>query len=408
MRWWVMGLWVLGCACAPTLENFPCDTEGRCPGTYQCDPDTGTCVPTESCDLPSVRCGGDCADFSSDARHCGDCLHACGAKERCVGGVCSRDPSTTTCAYCPPGTTCVDGECSCEGRGVLCSGALCMDLQQSTISCGACFSNCSVSGQGCVNGTCACAPGEKVCDSSCLDVQTDDANCGDCGRACASGQHCEAGACVAACTLNPTDACRDHHCWDVNNDSRHCGADCSSCSTRAGQRCVQGQCACPPGATDCAGQCTKLSVDATHCGACGVACGVGEVCVSGACACAAGLTRCGSECRQLANDPANCGACGQACGAGQVCANGACAAACPNFMDACPDSACVTRDDPLRCGSCGTTCAPGEECLDGSCARGRPAVGCTSCPCDDCTFDATLCCLRGGVPLCLDSARCPP
>jgi len=38
--------------------------------------------------------------------------------------------------------------------------------------------------------------GETVCGGSCRDLQTDDANCGTCGKACTPGLHCAAGACI--------------------------------------------------------------------------------------------------------------------------------------------------------------------------------------------------------------------
>lgn len=41
-----------------------------------------------------------------------------------------------------------------------------------------------------------CAPGEAICDDSCVDVQYDDANCGGCGEACAEADYCEEGTCV--------------------------------------------------------------------------------------------------------------------------------------------------------------------------------------------------------------------
>ncbi|MEZ4382441.1 MAG: hypothetical protein R3A79_13985 [Nannocystaceae bacterium] len=41
-----------------------------------------------------------------------------------------------------------------------------------------------------------CAPGEAICDDSCVDVQYDDANCGDCGETCADDDYCDGGLCV--------------------------------------------------------------------------------------------------------------------------------------------------------------------------------------------------------------------
>ncbi len=78
-------------------------------------------------------------------------------------------------------------------------------------------------------------------------------------------------------------------------------------------------------------------------------------------------------------------------------------------METCDDGACRDTRDPHRCGGCSSPCDDDELCADGNCARPKPALGCTSCPCDACTFpDGDLCCLRNGVPYCIDAMRCPP
>ncbi|MDC0672144.1 hypothetical protein [Nannocystis radixulma] len=46
-----------------------------------------------------------------------------------------------------------------------------------------------------------CDPGEAVCDGSCVDVQSDPANCGDCGKACD-------GACIGG-SCNGIEACNE-------------------------------------------------------------------------------------------------------------------------------------------------------------------------------------------------------
>ncbi|MFO0609102.1 MAG: MXAN_6577-like cysteine-rich protein, partial [Polyangiales bacterium] len=48
----------------------------------------------------------------------------------------------------------------------------------------------------CTPATCtACPAGQVPCGTTCVDLTTSDANCGACGRACASGERCIAGAC---------------------------------------------------------------------------------------------------------------------------------------------------------------------------------------------------------------------
>ena len=51
------------------------------------------------------------------------------------------------------------------------------------------------SGQACNSGNCGCATGQMMCGSTCVDPNSS-ANCGSCGHACGSTQHCATGACV--------------------------------------------------------------------------------------------------------------------------------------------------------------------------------------------------------------------
>lgn len=84
----------------------------------------------------------------------------------------------------------------------------------------------------------SCAAPAKLCGASCVDTQTDPANCGACGKTCPVA--CSGGACVAQC---------------------------------------------PNGTKSCNGACVNTQVDAANCGACGVVCGAGKTCSAGACTC---------------------------------------------------------------------------------------------------------------------------
>jgi len=48
-----------------------------------------------------------------------------------------------------------------------------------------------------------CASGLQRCAGTCVDAQRDDANCGACGRTCASGQACSMGSCLITATPRP-------------------------------------------------------------------------------------------------------------------------------------------------------------------------------------------------------------
>jgi len=127
-----------------------------------------------------------------------------------------------------------------------------------------------------------------------LNLQVDTAHCGSCNHACATGQSCRAGVCVAAAfSCSSGGACQrgasccSSACVDLQADAKHCGA-CGH--------------ACQGAETCCGGRCVDMRSDLEHCGGCGVAC-AGQL--PGCCA---------GECKDLSRDNENCGRCGAACG----------------------------------------------------------------------------------------------
>ncbi len=127
---------------------------------------------------------------------------------------------------------------------------------------------------------------QSLCSGKCVDLQSDDANCGSCGAACEKGHHCEAGACVAACGELSLTECNSH-CVNTNEDPVYCG-DCNTpCDTN--QQCISGVCTtvyftCAREAdTVCHGNCVDLQNDDKNCGSCDNQCAGGTVCKSGIC-----------------------------------------------------------------------------------------------------------------------------
>ncbi|MCD6497802.1 MAG: hypothetical protein J7M25_05780, partial [Deltaproteobacteria bacterium] len=62
-----------------------------------------------------------------------------------------------------------------------------------------------------------CPEGQTDCDGTCVDLQSDDANCGRCGNICPEGTQCSNGRCIQP---------GDGGVTDGNTDPRGCG--CSS------------------------------------------------------------------------------------------------------------------------------------------------------------------------------------
>src|SRR5262249_36603291 len=111
-----------------------------------------------------------------------------------------------------------------------------------------------------------CGEGEVCCGGRCTDIQTDVANCGDCGTACAAGQVCCNRTCAGCCS-------------DVD-----CGEGCDSCHN--GQCVANGQ-LCPP-CQACNGQ--TLRCEPRPNGDPDPRCPAGQTCQGGVCACPTGHT----------------------------------------------------------------------------------------------------------------------
>jgi hypothetical protein len=92
----------------------------------------------------------------------------------------------------------------------------------------------------CVNGVCTCAL--TLCGAACVDVQTDEANCGACGHACLDGANetattCISGACVPSCVAGfgdcttPQAPAADNGCETDLNSTASCGTTCGNAVT---------------------------------------------------------------------------------------------------------------------------------------------------------------------------------
>jgi hypothetical protein len=283
-------------------------------------PETGS--PT--CSSGSLSCNGVCVP--SDVHDCGTCGHDC-----------TNLPHVSGSTGCSASGACVIGSNSCAAGWADCDGNPddgCETDMTQPGHCGSCTTACPASdpvcsGSGssyaCVTGCPSGAP--TRCSGSCVDVQSDDGNCGGCGMACQGGEHCVSGAC----------ACADgqHLCGSpatcVDETVSACGPSCQVCTApaHASPYCDGSACqwSCSTGYTGCPTAnptaCDALGSDSSNCGACGHACTGGETCQAGVCACPAGQTLCGATCVNEASDGSNCGACGHSC-LGGACSGGAC------------------------------------------------------------------------------------
>ncbi|MFO0609192.1 MAG: hypothetical protein U0324_38870 [Polyangiales bacterium] len=398
-----------GCE-APLSTGANCGACG-----VRCSGDTPTCAmggggayacTAAACD--GTLCGGACVNTQTDLANCGAC-----------GNACPAGPDST--ASCEAGRCllrCTDAAryADCDGNPRTgCEAAIATDA----MNCGACGARCADRSN--ATGVCAgtacgitCAPGFGNCDgveaNGCeADTRADPTHCGACATACMAPANatatCAAGACGFTCNAGSADCDRAaaNGCEvDTQSDRANCGACGRACA--AGEVCSRGVCTstCGAGETNCAGSCANLNTSEANCGACGRACAnpanASASCAAGRCGftCTAGFGDCdgnpanGCE-TSLLGSAASCGRCGNACAVPNAvagcdagrCVVGACN---PGFADCdgAPANGCEvdTRSTPASCGACGRTCAPPNAtaaCASGACAIGRCNAGFADC-----------------------------
>jgi hypothetical protein len=90
----------------------------------------------------------------------------------------------------------------CTAPEVQC-GALCVDTATTSNHCGDCNTACAL-GENCVAGACVaptCTPPFFLCGTQCVNPSSDSANCGGCGNTCMANKACMAAACVGTGNL---------------------------------------------------------------------------------------------------------------------------------------------------------------------------------------------------------------
>jgi hypothetical protein len=273
-----------------------------------------------------------------------------------------------------------------------------------------------------------CSAGLSPCSGKCVDLQTDQENCGACGFSVPYGETCRNGqfsgssgqnkngsSPAPSVTTSTTAAgmqgsCPSGQiscsgtCRDIRNDNGNCGSCGNICPS--GQNCQNSRCvlpgtsapvvstsapititpelSCSYGEIPCGSSCINVFSDKKNCGVCGRACGGGEACVNARCgpACTkSGTSLCGDTCVDLDTDMNNCGSCGTECktflpnAKGSLCANGKCIVSqCKTDYDDCNEilsDGCeiYLRTDASNCGSCGTKCPSGQVCYNKKCSK---------------------------------------
>lgn len=204
-RWLLLaGLVVAGC---PIEYTVPLDSDGETSGSEsdESESDDGDedDDSDDECDPPLLVCNESCIDPRTDPANCDGCDNDCGPGGTCVESECV-DPCNNTCD--PIVEVCVAGTCECRPGFDRCDGT-CVDLDIDPLNCGECDELC-VEEDGkklevylCQAGDCrdddvGCDEGLSQCGQSCVDRQTHPLHCGACNRSCDGDQVCIDGECL--------------------------------------------------------------------------------------------------------------------------------------------------------------------------------------------------------------------
>ena len=224
-----------------------------------------------------------------------------------------------------------------------------------------------------------CSAGLSSCSGKCVDLRTDQDNCGACGFPVPFDETCINGQFSSSTPQNKSKS---------GSSTMPVGTTSAMVTGTKGL--------CSPGQTSCRGICRDLRTDNGNCGSCGNTCPSGQTCQNSGCilpgtatpvvstsapvtlvsdiSCSGRQTLCGNSCVDLFTDKKNCGVCGRTCGSQEICVSARCGPACTKSGTSLCGDTCVDLDtDMNNCGACGTECktflpnAKGALCTGGKC-----------------------------------------
>ncbi len=210
------------------------------------------------------RCGGSCYDLTISQEHCGGCDIACSADQHCEMSMCmagalppeggvgdagmdggtdgGRGDASFDATVLEDGRIIgPDGE-TLQPDGAVVNPDGSTDNPDGAAEDGGSDDGSVVPPPLCMGpsspSNCVCGIGTVPCNGTCVDLMSDNTNCGMCGMACPVTQFCSFGQCGDICTL-PLVFCNGG-CVDFTSDDNNCMSCGRQCAATA--QCIDSQC----------------------------------------------------------------------------------------------------------------------------------------------------------------------
>ena len=322
------------------------------------------------CSNGEKSCNGVCTDITTSITNCGACGHDCNDSKPSHAMTMSCLESQCTIATCEDGYILKDGQCvdcSAVTGWAKCSGK-CVQTDSDNHNCGVCGKICD-EGLTCANGKCV---GNTTCSGVQVNTATSIDHCGQCNNRCPDGK-----------------TCIDDEC-KTGYGKAYCGTDivqigdidrCGGCNDRCadGKICKDNKCVNGVGPSYCNGVAINTLIDTSNCGSCGHRC-ENSICHNGECVDNPGSTYytdemyCDGVLIHSLSDSANCNGCGNHCAEGLQCISGICQPLI-SYTITCNGIAVKPYEDPSNCGKCGNVCGS-RYSYSGSCTLGTCQILC--------------------------------
>ena len=388
-----------------------CNSDGHCPSTAFCSPDTQACRMKDCKDgkkdnaETDVDCGGPQCDPCDNPKSCavakdcksgfckpngggGGASSSSGSGGSGPGGVCTSCAAHADCSG-KPGTYCLNGSCVAQKNpgdlcmaSVQCSSSFCVEGVCCDSACATACVSCLAKNSGGKDGSCAAVTLGADPDNECIAQAM--STCGTKGTGCNgdkispqcvkwdSGTVCLAKVCKDVNTVTAAGTCDGKGTCTPGTNSACTPYKC------AGNACLT-SCAID---ADCAATAYCAATVCTPTKNLGVACGGANQCTSGFCAdgvcCSAACNGSCDACTMGLGAPAN-GTCTVA-----AVKNGTKAGSC-DANNGCANKGCSCNGGGLCKSVNGASCANGATCVSGFCADGVCCNTACSGACDACT-----------------------